>query len=264
MKIKGIHLENFQAHEELDLQFSPRITTIKGSTDRGKSAIIRALGWACLNNLPGSEFVKEGEKFASVTVKIVDTVPAGKLADGEPLVKHLNYDLTRKRSASGAVNTYHLGEKEFKAFGQNVPSDILELLRLSNLNFQLQHEAPFWFSQTAGEVSRQLNAVIDLSVIDSSLASVAATVREKTTEERLSKERLAKVEAELEEMEKQRPRIEEFKKLRYLKDLADDTKTNLDRLDTLVGDIDSNKAPELHLRAEAAEGVLKKDRKSVV
>ena len=244
MKLKSIKLVNFQAHGELEVEFSPRISTIKGSTDKGKSAILRALGWVCLNDLAGDSFIKEGEKTTSVGI----ICRVGK-ADRQ---------IERARSAGGATNTYELDEMVFRAFGQGVPGPIEELLSLSPLNFQRQHDGPFWFSETAGEVSRQLNAIIDLSVIDSSLAYVASMVRETGTKQKLCQERLAGVARELEDLEPQRVRIQEFWGLEELETRVKDCEKESNRLGAIVAEIDSNSAGELAEHAEDLGNLFRK------
>lgn len=243
VKIKSIELTNFQSHRHLLVKFSPKITTIKGSTDKGKSAIIRALGWCCLNNFSGDEFIKEGEKKASAAIVAVE----GK---SSTLIE-------RKRSAGGGVNTYTIDGEELKAFGLGVPDGIKEHLRLSPINFQSQHDPPFWFTETAGEVSRQLNSIIDLSVIDSSLGHVHSLVRANHEKLKICKERMEGVDKELEELIPQLERVKDFQNLQQLKDEADEHQKNLNRLDDLVETIRSNKSKRLKKKSEKIDQVFR-------
>lgn len=150
--IERLLIKNFQAHEKLDLVFDPAVTVIVGRTDSGKSSIIRALRWALLNQPRGSSFTKHGESFVGVKVKI----------DGA----------TVSRSKDGNDNHYSLGDSKFTAFGSNVPETITEFLKVDDLNFQQQHDAPFWLSLSSGEVSRRLNEIVDLTVIDKATSEI--------------------------------------------------------------------------------------------
>ena len=85
-------------------------------------------------------------------------------------------EIQRQRSASN--NSYGMDGVEFKAFGNDVPEDIARVLNVSELNFQGQHDAPLWFTESAGEVSRRLNYIVDLSQIDSTLSAIDSIVRE--------------------------------------------------------------------------------------
>lgn len=153
--IERLLIQNFQAHGKLRVDFDPAITTIVGPSDVGKSAIIRALRWVCCNRPGGDAFVRHGTKGA--TVKL--------LVDG--------HTITRRRTPGGAVNEYKLDDETYRAFGVGVPDPITELLNLGPVTWQLQHDAPYWFSDTAGEVSRQLNSIVNLGIIDRALANVA-------------------------------------------------------------------------------------------
>lgn len=238
MKIKYLKLVNFQAHEKRLVKFSPGITTIVGPSDRGKSAIIRALQWVCLNAIAGAEFVREGSKQAEATIKTIEK-------------KEIDL-ISRMRSASGNVNTYEMGGDEYKAFGQGVPEDIAEVLRLSEINFQSQHDSPFWFSESPAEVSRRLNAVVDLRVIDAALAAVGTEVRRAIDHVRTSKERLVEIEDALAIIEPKRKRIDDFKKLETLKAKNDEKQQTADRLAFLIFAIRRNQAKPLEERANEA------------
>jgi energy-coupling factor transporter ATP-binding protein EcfA2 len=168
--IEKLKLTNFQAHRKLEIEFDPKITTIMGRTDSGKSSIIRALLWIIQNKPVGHAFVRRGKK--KTTVRLV--------VDGKELVRQKGSD----------INIYKWCGEQYKSFGNGVPDDIALFLNLSNLNFQRQHDAPFWFSETAGQVSRNLNEIVDLDVIDRSLSKSASHLRTTVATLRVNKERL--------------------------------------------------------------------------
>ena len=156
--VESIELHNFQAHESLRVDFSLGVTTIVGPSDVGKTAIIRALRWVCQNTPQGVAFVRTGEPVADVRLCV----------DGRTIV--------RKRARTGD-NSYVMDGREFKAFGYSVPDPIASVLNVSDVNFQGQLDQSFWLSLSAGEVSRQLNAVVDLTIIDSSLEEINRRIR---------------------------------------------------------------------------------------
>jgi len=217
MQLASLELTNFQAHKRLEVRFAPGITTIIGPTDKGKTSILRALGWVAQNNLGGEEFIREGAK--ETCIKLVVT-------DGKK-----SFTIVR---CKGKSNSYSLDGKEYLAFGQNVPTDIAKLLQLNEINFQGQHDAPFWFSETAGEVSRRLNAVIDLTIIDSTLSNIASAVRQGQERKSLYEERLKEVRYQLEELRPQRVRVEEFAALKEKKKADNEATRNHLQLADLV------------------------------
>jgi len=238
VQIKTIKLENFQAHTEKTVVVSPGITTIKGATDKGKSAILRAVGWCCLNNVSGAEFVKEGTKQATVTITTDNAV------------------VKRVRGASGKTNTYEMDGDEFKAFGTGVPEDIANRLGLDIINFQNQHDPPFWFSETAGEVSRRLNAVIDLSVIDSSLAAVYQSVKKNECKKGLCEDQLEEINNELKDIEPQRERVTEFRALEKLKDQYDELAEGSYTLAQHSETVRANKSKQYRAKHEEGSALL--------
>lgn len=191
--LESLTIHNFQKHGNLKVDFDPKITVIRGETDSGKSAIYRAFRWVALNKPRGDSFIKRGEKETQVTLKV----------DG--------VQITRIR---GPKNLYRLekpGEKprDFVSFGNEVPSEIAEILQTSDMNFQGQHDPAFWFSKTAGDVSRELNAIVDLEIIDTTLKNLS-------TKQRRVKQEAGIIESRLRDARKQR------KGLRFVEEMTSD------------------------------------------
>lgn len=154
--LEKVTAENFQAHANLEITFDPKITVIVGPTDSGKSSVVRTLRWACLNQPRGSDFLRHGEDSLSVKIQI----------DGH----------TVERAKKKEANHYSLDDSNFTAFGATIPETVSNFLSMDDLNFQQQHDAPFWLSLSAGEVSRQLNSIVDLEIIDKATASIKSKV----------------------------------------------------------------------------------------
>ncbi len=214
IKAKSLILKDFQAHKSLKVPFSRSITSIVGPSDRGKSAILRALRWVCLNDFAGDEFIREGATRALVRLRT------------------RRHAILRKKGAEG--NIYALDEERFRAFGTSVPEPIAKLLQLSEVNFQDQHDAPFWFALSAGEVSRRLNAIIDLSVIDTSLSNAAGAVKKASWEAAISRERIQEKETQLEQVRPMKARVREFRELKTLRKEYRQLKRSWETLDSLV------------------------------
>ena len=172
-------LKNFQRHKDLTINLDS-VTALLGSTDCGKSSCLRALRWLSLNRPSGDSFIRRGAKTCSVELQV----------DG--------HTITRERG--GGKNTYTLDSKEYAAFGQDVPEEIQKVLNLDEGNFQGQHAPAFWFSRTAGEVSRELNQIVNLSLIDSTLAALAASLRQARAVVVVSEQRLKDAEGKAAEL----------------------------------------------------------------
>ncbi len=217
MPLEKMLMRNFQCHERLDITFDKRVTTIVGPSDVGKSAVIRAIRWLVTNKPSGDAFRKEGTKTTTVGLKF----------DGQTLV----------RRKGDSTNKITLDGKEYKAFGTDVPEPVVDALNLSEVSFQSQHDSPFWFSSTAGQISRELNAIVNLDVIDSTLKNLVSELRKAKIEKEGSQARLKEAE-------------EEKTGLAYVTKLSAD----FDRLQRLE-DRQAKKASELaHLEALWEEG----------
>lgn len=168
--LSEVVLKNFQRHKVLRVPLSPGVTTIVGRTDAGKSAVMRALRWCLLNDTRGGGFVRDGAAGTEVGVRV------GR--DG----------LVRTRSKKG--NSYQLGSKRFKALDGTVPPEVGELLGVQSVNFQRQIDPPLWFTLSPGQVAKELNRVVDLSLIDATLDRVGGEVRRKTIETNICERRV--------------------------------------------------------------------------
>ena len=171
--IKNLNIKGFGANESKAIELSPHVTSITGRSYIGKSWIIRALRWVSLNKPAGDSFINWNCKEAKVKAEF----------DGERV--------TRIRSKSKNIYRSTLSKKPFVAFGNNVPEDLKALINLDEINFQTQHAPPFWFCETAGEVSRQLNAIINLTLIDKTLANIDSWLRIANADSRATTTRLA-------------------------------------------------------------------------
>ena len=201
--LEKLQIQNVGTNEKLDIELSPEVTTLIGKSFIGKSWILRALRLVTLNKPAGTSFISWGTDKAKIRLSV----------DGKRVI----------RIRSKTTNTYRLSgkKKPYTAFGNAVPRDIAEILNLSQINFQAQHSTkenriPFWFCETAGEVSRQLNSIINLELIDSTLSNIASELRKTDLTIKITEEALTKA-------------VQEKKDLLYIEDLNSDLE-NVEKL----------------------------------
>lgn len=168
--LERLTLRNFQRHRKLVVDFDPRVTTIVGPTDAGKSAIIRGLLWVLFNRPSGQAFIRHGTDRTRATLRV----------DGHRV----------RRTKAKKDNAYELDGAEFKAFSQGVPDPVRLLLNVEETNVQAQHDSPFWFALSPGAVSKELNRIVNLQVIDGALADTATRVRRARSVVEVSTDRL--------------------------------------------------------------------------
>lgn len=182
--IDSLILKEFQKHKLLRIDLDRHVTAVVGRTGAGKSCVVRALRFALLNRGPSQpgRRVKGGSRTATVSVGVGGN--------------HLS------RRKGDKVNTYSVRRKEgrqkYKAFGLGkVPEEVGKLTKVQEINFQGQHDPAFWFTLTPGQVSKQLNRIVNLEVIDNVLGRAASEVRKANARLDVSKERLTQAKQEV-------------------------------------------------------------------
>lgn len=172
--LEKVHIYNFQRHKFLEVIFGEDITSIIGLNDAGKSAIMRALRWLCLNIPPKKNMIRFGAKFARVILWVG------------------GHKIVRQQGKSG--NFYKVDGKVLRfdhTLKRNtVPKEVQDILKIGPDNFQRQHDEFFWLSQSPGQISKELNKIVNLQAIDTSLAYINSKHRRVKTELEVSQDRL--------------------------------------------------------------------------
>lgn len=165
--ISELHISNFQSHDNTRMTLHPGVNVIIGSSDNGKSAIMRALKWVKDNSIKdkgdsGSKTV-QGISYVSKWVK----TPAGAIKKNKEcsvtIVKD-NTPVTRYRNSS--ANGYRIGDKPLEAIGVDVPHEISSFINMDKVNVQRQTDPHFLISWSTGDVSKFFNKIVKLEAID--------------------------------------------------------------------------------------------------
>jgi len=169
--LEKLEIRNFQAHDLLRVHFDPHCTVFIGPSDVGKSAVLRAIRWIATDRPLGDAFLRDGAEECIVKVKFANTSAARR---------------------KGQENEYRLNGQSFKAWGSSGPPEpVQQAINLGAVNFQSQHDAPFWFCLSPGEVGRELNQIVDLGAIDDVLGQIAARMRAARSECEVTRSRLS-------------------------------------------------------------------------
>jgi exonuclease SbcC len=154
--LEYIDITNFKNHEKQRIEFDKYVTVLIGPNGAGKSAIIQALKWAFLNKPNGLDFLSWDAKTVRVEVGI----------DKQKVI--------RKK---GKENLYFINKQKYTAFGNDIPESIQKLTNIDAVNFQSQLDSPFWFFQTAGEVAKELNQIVNLGLIDKTFGNISSELK---------------------------------------------------------------------------------------
>lgn len=163
--IKSIQIKNFQSHRKTHLRFHKRLNVIYGKTDSGKSGLRRAIEWVVSNRPSGESFKSKWGGDTKVELLVKN--------------KKNKFFIARKK---GKENLYILNKRKYKAFGHDVPEDIRNALRMSDINIQNQISLPFMLAMSAGETARYLNEIVNLEDIDKSLSNIQSILRKETSQ----------------------------------------------------------------------------------
>jgi len=183
--IKQLDIKDYQAHADSHLEFDPGINIIVGSSDNGKSAVLRAMLWNLTNKPDGTSFIRHGQKGACVSVKLDDGT------------------VVERERKGATVNEYRMDGEVFKKLGRgSVPEEIQQALNLSpDINIQGQLDSPFLLSQTPPEIARVLNKVAHLEEMTESLSNASKTIREVHRDISSSEAEKERIEEQLESLQ---------------------------------------------------------------
>ena len=195
--IEKIEIHNFQSHKATVLELDAKVNTLQGNSDCGKSAVLRALQWLIFNPA-GDYFISDWARKGKT-----QTAPC------EVIVYANGHKIVRRRDKE--FNGYYLDDEMFEATRNTVPKKISDILNLGEVNVQRQLDPPFLLSMSAGEVSRYINNLVNLTRIDTWTS--AANSRERKLRQ--------EADAAFERVEKARGKVESYSFLPRLEELSD-------------------------------------------
>lgn len=218
--LERLLIENFQCHEILEVSFTSGVNSIIGDTDQGKSASLRALMWLITNQPSrGDFFIRKGCDRTSVTLWI----------DGHKI----------NRTKGKGVNTYQLDDKVYEAFGNDVPEEISSILNISSISLQRQLDGPFLFNLSPGEVSRELNTVVNLDLIDSVISDIISEQKKAKTEVQVTQVRLDESRQKRDELKWVKEADKDLKEIESIEEDIQKQQQSLDNLESLIEEITS-------------------------
>lgn len=227
--IKSIEVKNFRSWKHIKIELDAGVNVFVGDNDQGKTNLQRALNWI-INNKPSGDSYRSYwalEKNKKTIVRIQ--------LDNE-------YIIERGRNNSDNWYAYEINgnREELRAFGSSVPETISNILNIKDINIQSQLGSPFLLGSSPSEVSRYLNGIADLSVIDSAYKNINSYRKKAVRGYEDSKIELGKLEAELKKFSDIKDAEMELEKLENLETALTTLNSNRNRLSNIVLSIDKN------------------------
>lgn len=212
-KISTIIIKNFQSHRHTVLNLDEHVNVILGSSDVGKTAILRALGWVFFNEPQGTAFIRAGETSASVELIYKD-----------------GYSVKRIRNKK--FNGYHINHPDFdepkklSGFGSSVPEEIQEITGVrkfeiadkieSPITYQTQLEGAFLLSESSIKKAKAIGAISNVNIIDRAIQIANSNIKDFRKTINTSEEILKTSEEEIKEYDTLEERKENLEKVKTL------------------------------------------------
>ena len=169
-----LRLKNFRSYKDTAVEFAPGVNVITGENDSGKTNLLRAINLIVNNRPTGGDYRSDwgGDTEASLVI------------DNKVVGRH------RTNSENFYTLTHKNGKRDvFKSFGTHVPDIIRQHLNISPVNIAFQLEGPFLLGQSAADVAKHFNSVVNLEVIDSTISNIASTLRKERAALKIENER---------------------------------------------------------------------------
>lgn len=183
---KNLRLENFQSHKDSTFEFSPNLSVIVGSSNQGKSSIVRAFS-LLLYNQWDSSWTRVGASFCRITL----TLDSGIVVIREKGPKINKYTLQIPNQPS----------QIFSNFGVEVPDIIQKALNIRKidmgkddpliLNYASQLESLFLFNRSGSAKANVLGHLSNAHFLDHALRSLGTEKKQISTEKNLKTQELA-------------------------------------------------------------------------
>lgn len=236
-KISTIIIKNFQSHRHTVLNLDEHVNVILGSSDVGKTAILRALGWVFFNEPQGTAFIRAGE--TSTSVELI-------YSDG--------YSVKRIRNKK--FNGYHINHPDFdepkklSGFGSSVPEEIQEITGVrkfeiadkieSPITYQTQLEGAFLLSESSIKKAKAIGAISNVNIIDRAIQIANSNIKDFRKNINTSEEALKNSEEQIKEYDNLDERKQNLEKVKDLySELIQKNKMN-ENLSVLNQRLDNN------------------------
>jgi len=206
-KIDKVVLQNVQSHEATTLDLSPGFNVITGSTEGGKTAIMRGDRLLVDNKPAGTAWVRKDKNDEPVgTLTVIHEYASG-------------HKVARVRGKS--VNRYIITDpdgttKTLEGFGTDVPEEVQAITGIRPavffddgkgksfapvLNFAFQLEAPFMLSETPGLGAKVFGHLAGTGIVDAALDDLNKDLFDANKRKRAADDEIAQKESALTQYE---------------------------------------------------------------
>jgi len=224
--LERIYIQNFQSHLNTTIEFGPGLNLITGTTDHGKSSIIRGVRWVISNRLKkGPKLYRShlAEASEAMSVRFI-------FSDGTDIERH----------SSPGMNAYILGndyENPLKALRSDIPQEVLSALRMNAVNIEGQHDDYFLLEETPGQVATEFNNVVGLEEMDECMSESTSEVDSSKSGLKIAKAKLEGLTEQLQSLDWVTEAIPQLESLQTLEDRRTELELKIPEVERLVDEI---------------------------
>jgi len=224
--LQKIHIQNFQSHLNTTIDLSPGLNIITGTSDHGKSSIIRAVRWFLLNRL------KKGPKlYRSYSAKAPEAMSVRLVfSDGVDIERH----------SSPAMNAYIMNndyDNPLKAIRSDIPAEVISAVRMNSVNIEGQHDKYFLLEDTPGHVAIKFNDVVGLEEMDDCMSESTSDIASSKKDLKVCKSKLDGLLEQLETLDWITEAIPELENLQILETRRTALNTKIPEVEKLIMEI---------------------------
>ena len=168
--LEYIKLHNFQKYADYERSFNEKVNYITGVNGAGKSTILRAIMWVALNSGESKNFIRTYNDDNSICAAKEVSAEIG--VDGHVV----------KRVYSSSKNEYYVDGLKITGFGKNVPEEVSNIFKMSDLNYSEQFSPLFLINDSGNSLATELGEVASLEEMEELSDSVNASIRAKNVE----------------------------------------------------------------------------------
>lgn len=155
--LKKLKAKNFKCWEDLEIDFSDKITAITGESTHGKTSIINAIKLISTLRPNGSNYISGFAKNKKTNISI-------EFQNGS-----VDFEKT-KAKAQYVLNEDK--ENPFSQLNKNVPEEINDFIKIDDDNFSWQFEGPYLIFSPNSVISKKINESIGIERWDSKLKEI--------------------------------------------------------------------------------------------
>jgi len=216
--IQSIQIKNFQSHKDTRIDLADGMTILVGTSDSGKTSILRAINWVVNNRPRGRAFVRHG-------------------SDGECNVVIRTDDRDVHRFQKSSKGEYRVDGEVFTALAGNVPPQVQEALPLLDLNVSSQLQSHYLVLDSPGKIAKAINDVVHLEEAEEMIDTLASRIRKAKAKIETNEDRQDALESSLRAFEGLGVYRHVLKDVCTLETILVRSRDDLTRLDRILDDL---------------------------